>query len=439
MLQEMYQKTGAPIHSAYALPQLLDIYADNNPRYEKIRETVHKWQTIASICLGRWTGEPFLPISFSEASWTGLLNFRTCHYEESAMNILPEACRKTMPTLADFSDATSSNLKILAKTKIDGNDNPYWDRWPELRGASESSIEGCRLFLGLGDGACANIGSKCSTSSRIAVTVGTSAAARICLPLPVRRSHDSPNAADIEVPKGLFCYRINRAHVILGGALTDGGSVIEWISNLLKLSSTEAFNECLSNVQSLSEKDYNSSEDSPVTGLTVVPFLSGERSTGFRDGATGAFLGLTRETTPAHVLKGCLEGVTLRLNAVVKLIRRAVEEMQGKDQSLCLVASGKALEVNSFWRQLLSDCSGLKVIMDGETQEGTSRGVARAVAVALSATATSQGDDISALYFSDEAIKVSKQSNPNTAAKHYWVSAEDSQELLLETLSPLFY
>ena len=57
-MEEMYQKTGAPIHSAYALPQLLD-FCDNN-KNDLVRR-VHNWQTIPSICLSRWTGETFFP------------------------------------------------------------------------------------------------------------------------------------------------------------------------------------------------------------------------------------------------------------------------------------------------------------------------------------------------------------------------------------------
>jgi gluconokinase len=84
---------------------------------------------------------------------------------------------------------------------------------PELRTA--------QLFLGIGDGACANIGSKCLTGSRIAVTIGTSAAAWVCL-------RSGLSSSIITVPNGLFCYRVDKSHILVGGgALTDGGSVIE--------------------------------------------------------------------------------------------------------------------------------------------------------------------------------------------------------------------
>lgn len=91
-LVELYQRTGAPLHSAYALPQLRALYADP----EEPCKTVYVWQTIASTCLARWTGRDFLPISYSEASWTGLLNFRTCQWDEEILKLLPEECREAL-------------------------------------------------------------------------------------------------------------------------------------------------------------------------------------------------------------------------------------------------------------------------------------------------------------------------------------------------------
>ena len=450
-MQQLYQTTGAPIHSAYALPQLLALYDRNHHNYNTALSLDHKWQTIASICVSRWTGATVLPISFSEASWTGLLNFRTCEYESSAVVLLPEPCRRALPLLADFSDRKHPGLRYgisKHKSKNVAASNPYFDRWPELRGSSDDSSSGCRLFLGLGDGACANIGSKCSTANRIAVTVGTSAAARVCLPFPVL---EEESTTTIRVPRGLFCYRVNRAHILVGGALTDGGCVVEWASSLLNLSSKEALNECMAKVEGLVQENYSHTKLESPDGksqrqnLIMVPFLSGERSTGYRDGATGAMIGLTRETTPAHLLKGCLEGVTLRLQAVLHLIQKTMrnisinydsEQNQATGSYPCtIIASGKALEVNSLWRQLLSDCSGLKVIMDSETEEGTSRGVALAVAVALHATRSSSGS----VHFADEPIVVSTQSTPNSLGKNYWKQAADSQDVFIDTISPLYH
>lgn len=46
---------------------------------------------------------------------------------------------------------------------------------------------------------------------------------------------DKPVAETFRVPKGLWCYRLDRYRAVLGGALTDGGSVFEWLRNTLAL------------------------------------------------------------------------------------------------------------------------------------------------------------------------------------------------------------
>lgn len=91
------------------------------------------------------------------------------------------------------------------------------------------------------------------TSRQIAVTVGTSAAARVVLrmegkePAPAAARVAAGASTDgvdeavpaddalFHVPRGLWCYRVDRHRAVLGGALTDGGSVFEWLRSTLAL------------------------------------------------------------------------------------------------------------------------------------------------------------------------------------------------------------
>ncbi|KAL7452788.1 hypothetical protein ACHAWC_004523, partial [Mediolabrus comicus] len=202
------------------------------------------------------------------------------------MKLLKKSCNNlnVLPPLSDF-DAEDVLRNGMSQHCYNGTKNVYWDRWPELRQ--------CQFFLGVGDGAAANIGSKCGTRSpcnnekrRIAVTIGTSAAARLCLPHHI---DISSNPSDIVVPFGLFCYRVDRSNILLGGALTDGGSVIEWARSLLNLQPPESFERCLEKVATIygaRGASSSSPSPSPSTGVCMLPFLGGERSTGFRVGAS---------------------------------------------------------------------------------------------------------------------------------------------------------
>lgn len=416
-LEELYQKTGAPLHSAYALPQLCALYS--NPDSTK---DICQWQTLASLCLSRWLGVPSVPISFSEASWTGLFNFRSCQWEQDALDFLPSKCRDALPSLEDYCDFKAKIPEYLDS----GKKNPYLEQWPELN-------ESCRLFLGLGDGACANIGSKCSTPNRIAVTVGTSAAARVCLPLPISRADEpNDNGNNFKVPRGLFCYRIDKSHVLVGGALTDGGSVIEWACSLMNLKTDDAFQDCMNEVKEL----INEEKDCP--SLTLVPFLGGERSTGYRDGASGCIMGLTRETTPARFMKACLESVMLRIKAILELVNKAIDERTDENNdNPCIVVSGNAMEANEAWRQMLADASGMEVQFDADITEGTSRGVARMVAIVLDSQCRANEEPSDSL-MAEENISSPTVSSPRQEAVGYWGAATEAQDAFIDAVSPLW-
>ncbi len=64
------------------------------------------------------------------------------------------------------------------------------------------------MYLGVGDGACANIGSGSVDDTTMAVTIGTSAAVRMV----VNKSVTGPSANEFLFSSntGLFCYRIDK-------------------------------------------------------------------------------------------------------------------------------------------------------------------------------------------------------------------------------------
>ena len=350
--EQYRQRTGCCIHSSYALPQLIHFYSkcENS---EKLIQLPQLWTTISSFLISKWTGASDvadIPISFSEASWTGMFNFRKCCWDYNA--ILPDKCRDCLPKIQKGNESffISDNSK-------------YGERWPELRNAE--------LHLGVGDGACANIGSKATNTNRIAVTIGTSAACRAILKLG--RVGADEDSLSFEIPPGLWCYRIDLNHVLLGGAITDGGSVIEWARELMNLTDDDAFEKCLNEVYAMICADSN---DLDRQKLIMLPFLSGERSTGWRDGATGMVYGLSRKTTQADFLRCAMEGVMLRISAVLRLL---ISEMEKRSHDeIVILVSGKALECNATWRKMLANFSrGLCVVVDAEgVQESTSRGAA---------------------------------------------------------------
>jgi gluconokinase len=186
------------------------------------------------------------------------------------------------------------------------------------------------------DAVCSNLGAGCLGPERAALMVGTSAALRVLY--ETARPQPRP---------GLFLYRFDDRRVIEGGALSDGGNLHRWLEATLGERSAEANDE---------------------HGLTVLPFLGGERSTGWDPDARGAILGLTFDTTPADIRRAALEGVGFRFAAIAELLPD-VEE---------IVATGGAMLKDPGWVQIMADALARPVTLSA-VEEASLRGAAVAV------------------------------------------------------------
>ncbi|KAG1692867.1 hypothetical protein DVH05_024157 [Phytophthora capsici] len=326
-LEEAHNRTGTVIHPAYAPATFLRLHEEE----PELVERVFKWQSISGYLIGKWTSDSqgsCLPMSFSEASWMGLLDFRRSQWDSRLLELVAMDSNK-MPPVADSS------------VPFSGLNSTYSRRWPELKTVP--------FFLGVSDGAAANIGSKCIDASRIAVTIGTSAALRVVL-----KADAMKNA---RVPKGLWCYRIGKDHVLLGGALSDGGSVYKFFRESLRLNDEDL----QSQLEKLPPTTHN---------LTVLPFLSGERAPGWLEDAMCTISGINKWTTPIEFLRAGMESIALRIGVLFSLLAFSA------DLDATVVVSGTALTSSRVWRQMIADCLGKKLILEASATETTSRGLA---------------------------------------------------------------
>jgi gluconokinase len=206
----------------------------------------------------------------------------------------------------------------------------------QLPPVSDEQVAG--VWPALGDGACSNVGAGCVERGRVAVMVGTSAAARVVY------------AAEAAEPRpGLFLYRLDERRFCEGGALSDGGNLHAWLARTLR------------------DLDDAGLADRPAAahGLTFLPFLGGERALGWNAARRGLVSGLSFATTPADIAQAALEAVAYRLAAVVDAI--------GGVESV--VATGVGLLASPGWLQVLADVLGRPVEVSGAA-EGSARGAA---------------------------------------------------------------
>ena len=104
-------------------------------------------------------------------------------------------------------------------------------------------------------------------------------------------------------------------------------------------------------------------------GLTVLPYLAGERSTGWRSDARAAIAGMSAATTPIDILRAGLESVALQFRNIFDIMERAI----GKPQSV--IASGGALLHSPAWTCIMADAISRPVVACLEP-EATARGAA---------------------------------------------------------------
>src|SRR5258705_1578270 len=160
-----------------------------------------------------------------------------------------------------------------------------------------------------------------------------------------------------QLPPELWCYRADRKRVVVGGALADGGGLYHWLTSALTLSDNPAGIE---NQLRAMEPDAH--------GLTILPFWSGERSTGWSADARGGIFGLTQQTKPIELVRAALEAIAYRF----ALIARSLETMAPK---ATVVATGNALRSSPVWMQIIADVLG-RPIMLSDVREASTHGAA---------------------------------------------------------------
>ena len=315
-----HARTGCPLHPSYLPAKLLWLYRS---RPEWFRGTT-RWMSFGEYACLKLFG--LSRCSLSMASGTGLLNQDRLEWDEGILQVLPLE-RDQLSPLIDL-DRPLSGLR-----------QAFAGRWPDL-----SRIP---WVAAVGDGACSNVGSGCCTPDRLALMVGTSGAMRV-----MGKTEKPP------VPRGLWCYRANRSRFVMGGSLSNGGLLFEWMTETLRLERDPEAVE-----RQLAEMEPDSH------GLTLLPFLAGERSPGWQSKARAAVTGLSLHTRPIEILRASLESVAYRFAKIARLLEPVVP----RDREI--VASGGALLQSPAWMQIMADVLGQPVVASA-VKEASSRGAA---------------------------------------------------------------
>ncbi|MGI9253223.1 MAG: gluconokinase [Thermomicrobiales bacterium] len=325
----LLDRTGCRFHSSYWPVKLVWLRRTQPETFA----ATDRWVSFSEFALSRLCEDRGMGVSVSMASGTGLLDVHRLVWDPEALGI---------------SGIGPEQLSPLVDLAPGGRLRHEWAaRWPELAGVP--------WIPALGDGACANVGCGAIGANRIALTVGTSGAIRLVF---------EPESADWHASPQLWAYRLDHARVVLGGAVSNGGNVTGWLWTLLGLGPESPE---MTAAAALAPDSH---------GLTVLPFLAGERSPAWHDKADGVVAGLTLSTRPEHLIRAFMEAVALRLAMLYDDLRPlAAPEHQ-------IVANGGAILQSPLWLQITADTLGHPLMALPPDDEASARGAAAMALVA---------------------------------------------------------
>ena len=368
-----HRRTGTVLHSSYPLAKLVWLQR----AMPELAAGVHRW------------------LSFGEYLFLTLLGEATCSISMASGTGLFDQARLTWdPDALDAAGITSDDLSPISDEPVVGLRPTFAARWPGLARAA--------WFPALGDGACSNLGSGAIGRGRLAITIGTTAALRLLW------------AGDpVPPPPGLWLYRLDARHVLLGGALSEGGNLHDWVCTRFRLPDPPERDAALAAMPPDSH------------GLTWLPLLAGERSPGWEPHARGALAGLTLDTDPVAVLRAAMEAVAYRVALVARLLDAAAPGER------TIIASGSALLRNPIWLQILSDVLG-RPLLAGAAPEASLTGAALMALARLPREVGGQPDLLDRI--AAGPVPAAARYDPDPDRHHTYQSAIARQERLYRRL-----
>jgi gluconokinase len=299
------QRTGCRLHASYLAPRLAWLRDTMPDTFSSVQD----WRSLGEYIYLQILG--MTAAGTSTAAWTGMLDRRTGDWDPELLDV----CGVREEQLSEVRDPDQPFTEVDAAIR---------GRWPALAGASWVPV--------ISDGFSGNMGAGAHDESTIAASVATSGAVRVLV-------HAIPK----EIPSGLWCYRVDGSRSLLGGAVNDVGRVVSWLQSTVRFLPDDDFNLILAAAPRAS---------APL----VLPYFSGERSTGWAANARAVFTGVSAATTSAMLFRRAMEGVAISY-------ARIADQLQSvAGQSQRILASGRVTQDLPAWLQILADVLEAPVI-----------------------------------------------------------------------------
>ncbi len=369
----VHARTGCRFHASYWPAKLLWLRRE---RPEAWRDCV-RWLSFGEFLALHICGVE--AASLSQASATGLFDQRLLAWDDELRDALGIGIAQLPPLL--LADEANATFNVAGA---------YAERWPQLRARP--------WFAAVGDGATNNVGAGCVNKNSLALMIGTSGAMRVLY----------EGAPPDRLPESLWCYRADRRRVLVGGALSDGGGLYEWMRESLNFDALQANDDEIERQLAALQPDAH--------GLTILPFWAGERSTNWNSQARGAITGLNMHTRPVEIMRAAMESVAYRFAHILGALDTFAPGAE-------IRASGGALAASPLWAQMVADVLARPVKLS-DAREASSRGAALLALESLGVI-----DQLT-----DAPVALSRTFEPDMEAHALYLAGAERQEIVYQSL-----
>jgi gluconokinase len=317
----LHRRTGAPLHPMAPLCKLMWFGAHDPDTFA----AVERWGGLKELVLERLTGR--WAVDHSCASGTGLMRLEDLAWDEEALELAgvrPDRLGDLVPT-----------TEVMELT---------------ARAAERLGLDaGVPVVAGAGDGPLANLGVGAVRPGVAACSIGTSGALRLMVERPA-----------VDEQRRVFCYALAPERWVIGGAINNGGVVLQWAGEALAPDLGEHAEAQLT--------DLAAAAPAGSHGLIMLPYLLSERAPHWSPLPRGAYVGLTRHHRREHLVRAALEGVCQQLALVLASMRDAGNEVRE-------VRATGGFAQSELWRRMLAAALGMPVGFPAG-HEGTAFGAA---------------------------------------------------------------
>ncbi|MEO6456552.1 MAG: gluconokinase [Ginsengibacter sp.] len=312
--RSFYHNTGVPAHAMSPLCKLIWL-KENEPT---IFKNTYKFIGIKEYIFYRLFGKYI--IDTSVASGTGLFNIKNLAWDQDILSFL---------------DITPTFLSKVVSVKYQLPFKPA----PSSNGSRFLISTGTPLIIGGSDGALANLGTGAVELHSMAVSIGTSGAARIVT-----------HKVETDIKMRTFCYHLKDNLYIIGGPGNNGAVVLEWLKDNL-LETKETYAELFQRAATIAPGS---------EGLILIPYILGERAPVWNSNARGIYFGLNINHTKSHLIRACMEGIIYAMYSIAKILLE-------KGDITEIYATGGFVQ-SSLWLQMLADVCNIKVLVSGAVE-----------------------------------------------------------------------